>query len=164
MHLSLVVSDKSLTLSGTAIELPRLAVRVGDPSQLFACETCIQISVTHFQISTILHVTVRQASCISHFTIVCSSFAYFDFSPFPFFTPFCGTQRLYRWFSMVVVIVVWWLLLLTGHVGVRSMRRQNHAFPQMSPPRVHGHPVSQTCFHTTRQRYAGRLGSNPGDN
>ena len=34
---------------------------------------------------------------------------------------------------------------LVAHGFVRPMRQHDHAFPQMSPLRVHGHPASQTC-------------------
>ena len=40
---------------------------------------------------------------------------------------------------------MWWLLF-TDLCCALAMRSQDPAFPQMSPPRVHGHPVSQPQF------------------
>ena len=46
---------------------------------------------------------------------------------------------------MLWLLFVWWLLF-TGLCVTPPCKQQDHAFPQMSPPRVHGHPVSQPMY------------------
>ena len=46
---------------------------------------------------------------------------------------------------VVVGVLVYWLLFMFRRVAL-PCKQQGHVFPQLSPPRVHGHPVSQTKY------------------